>query len=209
MSRKELPQIIAGNITSLRREHGMTQARLAEELGYSDKSVSKWERAEGIPDVICLKKIADLFGVTVDYMLKEEHDAGDFLPEEAREMSPKGSYITNRRAVVLLSVLGVWLLATAVFVIVKLCGFTFPLPFVIALPVTALLLLIFNSLWGKKKQIFVTVSALIWTLLLLICYIFRAYDTWLLMTLGVPATLIVFLACRVRVKKPEEPDEDA
>ncbi len=208
MSRKELPQILAGNITELRRKNGMTQARLAEGLGYSDKSVSKWERAEGIPDVICLKKIADRFGVTVDYMLKEEHDEGDFLPEGARKPERESVYTTNRLAVVLVSVLGVWLLAAAVFVIVKLCGFTFPLPFVIALPVTALLLVIFYSLWGKGGRSFFTVSFLVWTVLLLICYLFRRYDPWLLMILGIPATLIVFLSCRVRVKKTETPSDE-
>ena len=57
----DLTQIIAGNIAQLRKANGMTQAGLAEQLGYSDKSVSKWERAEGVPDVLCLKKIADLF----------------------------------------------------------------------------------------------------------------------------------------------------
>ncbi|MBQ8186318.1 MAG: helix-turn-helix transcriptional regulator, partial [Clostridia bacterium] len=70
----DIPQIIARNITTLRKNAGMTQAGLAEKIGYSDKSISKWERAEGIPDVICLKAIADLFGVSVDYMLTEEHN---------------------------------------------------------------------------------------------------------------------------------------
>ncbi|MBQ7218900.1 MAG: helix-turn-helix transcriptional regulator, partial [Ruminococcus sp.] len=46
----------------------MTQAQLGEELSYSDKSVSKWERGESIPDVYVLKHIADLSGVTVDYI---------------------------------------------------------------------------------------------------------------------------------------------
>ena len=66
MEREGLSYTIAKNITELRRAHGLTQAALAEKLDYSDKSVSKWERAEGLPDVICLKRIADLFGVTVD-----------------------------------------------------------------------------------------------------------------------------------------------
>ena len=77
MEREGLSYTIAKNITELRRAHGLTQAALAEKLDYSDKSVSKWERAEGLPDVICLKRIADLFGVTVDYLLREEH-----YPEE-------------------------------------------------------------------------------------------------------------------------------
>lgn len=202
---KNLPDIIAKNIADLRKANGMTQAGLAERLGYSDKSVSKWERAEGVPDVICLKKIADLFGVTVDYFLTVEHvcaaeQAKIVQSEVGAEREKK--YVTNRRAVGLLSIAGVWLLACVVYIIVKLCGYEFYLPFAAAIPVTALLLVIFNSLWSAEKWVrlggFLTVSFLVWSVLFLVCYILREYNMWLLMVLGVPATVVVALACLVR-----------
>lgn len=71
----ELKVIIAENIQSLRRDAGMTQAALAEKLNYTDKAVSKWERGESVPDVAVLRDIADLFGVTVDYLLRQDHTA--------------------------------------------------------------------------------------------------------------------------------------
>lgn len=212
-SDKNLPQIIARNIAELRRAHGMTQAGLAEQLGYSDKSVSKWERADGVPDVICLKRIADLFEVTVDYFLTEEHDTPekDNIVQFQTETIAKEKYITNHRAVGLLSIAGVWMLACIVYIIVKLCGTNFYLPFVVALPVTSLLLVIFHSLWGKREHIrigsFLTISALIWSVLFLVCYICRGYDMWLLMVLGFPAMVIVALACRV--KNPVKSDDAA
>ena len=58
---------IAKNITNLRLANNMTQVELGERLNYSDKAVSKWERAESIPDVTVLVEIAKLFGVTLDY----------------------------------------------------------------------------------------------------------------------------------------------
>lgn len=61
---------LAGNLIRLRKEAGLTQAELAEKLGYSNKSVSKWERGDGCPDVFTLMKIADIYGVTVDEMLR-------------------------------------------------------------------------------------------------------------------------------------------
>ena len=70
-----LKQIIAQNIVFLRKQAGMTQLDLAEKLNYSDKAVSKWERGDSVPDIAVLKDIADLFGVTVDYLLKEDHAA--------------------------------------------------------------------------------------------------------------------------------------
>ena len=48
---EDLKVIVAVNISRLRRDAGMTQAELAEKINYSDKSVSKWERAEALPDL--------------------------------------------------------------------------------------------------------------------------------------------------------------
>lgn len=205
----ELPQIIAKNITALRKSAGMTQAGLAEKIGYSDKSISKWERADGIPDVICLKTIADLFGVTVDYMLTEDHAEPESEPvsHEPDPAVPEKScpaYTTNHAAVTLVSIAGVWLLAFIVYIILRLCSISFGLSFVIACPVTAILLIIFNSLWGNRKLYFWSVSLLVWSLLFLICYAARAYNLWLLMCIGFPATLVVWLSCRVRSPQIEE-----
>jgi len=69
---ENLRLIIARNITELRREAGLTQLELAEKLNYSDKAVSKWERAESVPDIAVLKAVADLFGVTVDELISEK-----------------------------------------------------------------------------------------------------------------------------------------
>ena len=69
----ELRGIIAKNICSLRTGAGLTQLQLAEILNYSDKAVSKWERGESVPDIFMLKRIADYFGVSVDYLLEASH----------------------------------------------------------------------------------------------------------------------------------------
>ena len=58
-----LKEIIANNITNLRKEKKLTQLEFASELHYSDKTISKWERAESIPDVVVLKQVADFFGL--------------------------------------------------------------------------------------------------------------------------------------------------
>ena len=65
----ELKLIFASNLIRLRTAAGMTQAELGEQLNYSDKSISKWERGEAIPDAAVLKRMSEIFGVTVDYLL--------------------------------------------------------------------------------------------------------------------------------------------
>lgn len=62
----ELKNIIAQNITDLRKKEKLTQAEFAERLNYTDKAISKWERGESIPSIDVLKQIADMFNVKVD-----------------------------------------------------------------------------------------------------------------------------------------------
>ena len=189
---EDLKHIIAHNLSELRRSASMTQIDLAERLHYSDKAVSKWERGESIPDVGVLKEIADLFGVTVDYLLTEEHTA-------PREDVPAGRQ--HRRAVVtLLSVALVWLIATVVFVIL---GMVLPglrgewLAFVYAVPVSAIVLLVFNSMWGRRRRNYGIVSVLVWGLLLSAFLTYPRGMMWMIFLLGIPAQIIIWLWSRL------------
>ena len=70
---QELKNIIAKNIQECRNACGLTQLELAEKLNYSDKAVSKWERGESLPDISVLKKMSEIFGVSLDYLTEEVH----------------------------------------------------------------------------------------------------------------------------------------
>ncbi|MGN0535507.1 MAG: helix-turn-helix domain-containing protein [Eubacterium sp.] len=61
---------IGNNIAALRKQKGITQEELANELGVSAQAVSKWENNSSCPDVSLLTDIADYFGVTVDTLLR-------------------------------------------------------------------------------------------------------------------------------------------
>ena len=56
----------------LRKAQGMTQKELAQRVGVSDKTISHWERDESAPDISVLPILADIFGVTVDELLRGE-----------------------------------------------------------------------------------------------------------------------------------------
>ena len=81
----DLKEIIASNISKLRKQKKITQLEFAKALNYSDKAISKWERAESVPDIIILKQIADLFGVTVDYIINEHTDNEKILVIEEKK----------------------------------------------------------------------------------------------------------------------------
>lgn len=71
---------IGSFISALRRASGMTQREFAERLNVSDKTVSRWERDEGAPDLTLIPVIAEIFGVTCDELLRGERRS----PEERR-----------------------------------------------------------------------------------------------------------------------------
>lgn len=64
--------ILADKIISLRKKEGLSQEELAESLGVSRQSVSKWEGAQSVPDMERIVQLSKLFGVTTDYLLKDE-----------------------------------------------------------------------------------------------------------------------------------------
>ena len=75
-------------LAALRRANGTTQKELAERLNVSDKSVSRWERDDGAPDLALIPVIAEVFGVTCDELLRGERAAAG--EEQGAQSTPKG-----------------------------------------------------------------------------------------------------------------------
>ena len=169
----------------------MTQLQLAEVLNYSDKAVSKWERGEALPDVTVLKRIADYFGVTVDYLLESDH-AGDAHPTYELVKQRK----RNRAVITLMSVACVWLVATIVFAVLLSVKSAFApwLVFLYSIPASAIVAVVFNSIWGVRRLNFFIVSVMIWGLLLSVYLTVRLMalaNLWVLFIVGIPIQFIV------------------
>ena len=175
----------------------MTQLMLAEKLNYSDKAVSKWERGESVPDVFMLKTIADLFGVTVDYLLTEDHT-------EAKKHSVAVSKIVrrNRMFISFLATMLVWLIATVIFVAFKIGDgeFSFPswLVFIYAIPSSTIVALVFNSIWGIGKLNYLFITIINWSMLAsvhlsLLLNVDIDLNVWIIYVIGIPAQVIIFL----------------
>lgn len=88
--------ILADKITELRKKNGWSQEELAEKLDVSRQSISKWESAQSVPDMSRILKLSEVFGVSTDFLLKDEMSLSDvqkisFEPEEesgpARQVS--------------------------------------------------------------------------------------------------------------------------
>ena len=156
---EELRTIIANNLMNLRKASKLTQLELAEKLNYSDKAISKWERGESLPDVILLKQIADMYNVNVDYLM-QEHSFDD-----AKKHKPK-SKLNNKLIITLLACLVVWVCAVIVYVNLSIIkDINYWMIWVWAVPVSAIVLIVFSSIWGKRKHILMSVSLLVWSFL--------------------------------------------
>ena len=66
-----MPNVSMGEIIStLRKEKGMTQKEIADQLGITDKAVSKWERNIAFPDTATIPKLAEILGVSVEELMQ-------------------------------------------------------------------------------------------------------------------------------------------
>ena len=99
--------ILADKITALRKKAGWSQEELAEQLGVTRQSVSKWEGAQSVPDMDKVVQMSRLFGVTTDFLPKDELSEEEDCTRENKAKSP-----------VVGAVSGIyWLLVTAVYLL--------------------------------------------------------------------------------------------
>lgn len=190
----DMKPVVAKNIIALRKANSWTQTELAEKLNYSDKAVSKWERAESLPDVSVLKKIAELFLVSVDYLLEDEHKTNK--PAVSQRQLQR-----NHIIIASLSTMLVFLIATITFVLLGLLSVNLPIwmAYVYALPVAAIVLIVFNAIWGRRGWNFVFITLLVWSLLLCIYMSFPDDNIWLIFLIGIPAQIIILLWGRLKL----------
>ncbi len=185
-------KIVAQNIINLRTSHEMTQAELGEKLNYSDKSISKWERGDALPDAFVLKHIADIFDVSVDYILTE-HDKNEKI---------KTKHVGFSRSVVsAITLIGIWTLALFAFIVTWLCGMPTWLIFVYTVPVSLIVLLVLNSLWGIGKVNMFIISGIAWGVITCVYLTFYTQDWWQLFIIGVPTQIIIILSFFIKKKR--------
>ena len=156
MDEKKLKETIAANIAYFRKRSGLTQGKLAELINYSDKSVSKWERGGGIPDVTVLVKLAEIFDVNVNDLVSEDK------PEE------KILQTRQRRHILIdvMSIILVWLVAAVVFVGLRVFVPEFPtawISYILAIPASAIVHLVFACIWWNYTVQFFSISIVVWT----------------------------------------------
>lgn len=197
---EDIKNIVAKNITELRLLNNMTQMELAEKLNYSDKTISKWERAESSPDISILVEIANLFGVSLDYLVRAEN-----IEETVKENKQKETKY-NRKVISYISESVAWFIAIFAFIITSLITneATFQwLYFVYALQIVLIVKLVFNSIWFNPRNNYFIISALMWSILaaIHITFLYFKINVVLIYLLGIAGQIVVILWSFI--KKPK------
>lgn len=191
---KEIKEIIAENLISLRKKNNMTQQEIAKELNYSDNTISRWERAEICPSVESLQAISKLFSVPIEFLIKE-----NIIKQISNDAKTK-----RLRSIVwlILSLSLLWLgVLIAYFWIKTTSGDSLWLLFIWCIPASILDLSIFAMCWKIKVFYFTTITCLIWSLLASVYIQVLDNNIWLVFLIGIPIQIAWTIWCFVRPSK--------
>ena len=195
MELSELKLVVASNIIKLRTGAGLTQAELGARLNYSDKTISKWERGEAIPDAYSLTRIGELFGVSVDNILSS-HDSWQPAPDEDKG---EEEVVYRTGIIIAVCVLGVWTLALTAFVALWIVHIIRWQIFAAALPASALVHLVLVVLFGKRRVVPYAIAAFVLSVFVAL-FLLLPEHPWQLFLVAVLAEVLVVLGCNIKRK---------
>lgn len=194
-----IEQNIAINIKTLRQQIGLKQSELGEKIAYSDKTVSKWENGSSVPDINALSALADVFGLTVDDLIRP--NASDKLNIKSKQEDRENR--SNEIAMVCLSVLSVYMVAMFVYFALWLIkGISIWQIFVWAVCPSALIVYRFNRINNNVKWVnTLTLSIFLWSLITALFLQLLKFRMWPLFFLGIPTEAMIVISTLFRKKK--------
>ena len=111
---------IGSFISRLRREQNITQKELANKIGVSDKTISKWETGKSVPDITYIESVCTALGITMNELISGERLSEDTYPQKAEEnllnLIEEGEF-ARKRNLIAMGVGGIMLLVSFVMVI--------------------------------------------------------------------------------------------
>lgn len=194
---KDIKEIIAKNLANLRKNKKITQTELAEQFGYSDKAISKWENGDTLPDIQTLYQLCEFYNVTLDFLVSEQ--SFDEKIKYINHLNKK--VIINNSLIELLYCSFVWILAVIIYVyLYTFSEINYWQIFIWAIPATAIVMLLFTKVRKQKLYTFIVRSLFFWTLVTA-CYIqFIEYNIWPLFFLMIPIQVALILTIAINDK---------
>lgn len=184
---KDINLIIGANIKELRKANKLTQFELAEKLNYSNKAISRWESGEVIPDVLTLNRLCEIFNIPLSQIFEENVTTKKVKKSYKLQMG-------NKLAISLLAIVAVWFIAVSFFVFCQASynKIVWQL-FVLAIPISCIVAIIFNSIWGKLMFNYLFITILNWSSLACVYIALAKYNIWVIFLVGIPIQIGIIL----------------
>lgn len=191
---KDIKTIVANNLITLRKANNLTQNELAEKLAYSDNMVSRWERAEITPSLETLEKISEFYGIPITALLQD-----NALQEEKQENKIQD---IKKFSIVLLMVTTLWLIITVAFVLANTIKHqNIWKIFVLGVPLSCAIMLLFNGTWNKYIYRFVVLTVLVWSFLAFVYLQFLEYNIFFVFLIGIPLQIALVIWAFIKPKR--------
>lgn len=183
---REAKDIVCENLVALRKQFKMTQMELGNQVGYSDKAISRWEKGEVIPDIPTLERLAKLYQIPIAYFF-----------EEHKSYERNRAIFNNVLLVEFLAIFVVWTIIAVLYAITTLVpGRSGEIVgkwqlFIAGVPLTCIVMSIFNKRFHHNGTIYLIIRTIaIWTTITFIYCVFLKSNFWQLYLIGVPLQAI-------------------
>lgn len=193
---EDIKKNISVNLALLRKSRKITQQKLAADINYSDKAVSRWEVGDSLPDIGVLLELCEYYGVDFEWLIHSHEEA----PKP--KVSDGGTGI--RIAIILLAAAFVFTVATIVFIYARVFRDENAwMAFIWAVPISLLFAVWFCRKWWGGLWTCILLSAEMWSVITALYLHFLHADNiyiWPLFLLGVPGQLILILLQYIKQK---------
>lgn len=194
-------EIIAKNIVYYRKKMGISQLELAQKLQYSNKNISKWEKAETTPSVFTLKRLAEIFGVSMDDLfvqnVTENQTPQPTQPTKMPSwMLSKWLFLALANAILLVGCcIAVWVLG-----LIKITFFNRYLLFLYCTPLSALSIFVFLTCINKRMDlVFISVSGWLLAVCIYVTFINVPYVWFIFYVMGALQVLTICISLIINV----------
>ncbi len=192
---KDIKAIVAENLTSLRKSHGLTQAQLAEKFNYSDKAICRWEHGDTLPDINTLYALTEFYGITMNDLVDSSFEA------EGVENNKKKVF-KYRMLITALTLAAIWLFTVVFFVTSIAFDTNYWVVFVWAVPASCIAIL---RLWRQydvhavvKIVIYSIINWTVITSIYLHMLSVNSVNAWTIFIIGIPLQLVIIFWLKIK-----------
>ena len=207
---KMVEQIIAENLISLRKSKNLKQSDLSEAIGYSDKTISRWENGTSTPDISTLISLAKFYNVSVEDLIRE--NAVERQLEHKKKMSREE--LVNLVSLAGLGILTIWMVAVLIYLgTIMLKTVYFWQIFVLALPASCIVIYRYTRKNHSIKWFnFLMLSLTVCGSVAFLYLSFPEYNFWQIFMLIVPlegiCAISAFFPTRIKLKRQRKENKN-